>query len=186
MKDFDSLYEEFQPRIYRYLSNLTNVSEALDLTQAVFMKVGKSLEDFRGDSSLSTWIYRIATNVAFDHNKHGRAQRESEQLLDDESSIEDFPDQADHGTEKAYLLQEMNACIRGVIDRMRENYRTVLVLSEIEGLSNQEIAEVLNLSIDTVKIRLHRARAAFRKAMEAQCNFYHDERNEIMCDRKQE
>lgn len=186
MKDFDHIYGEFQPRIHRYLSTMTNASEASDLTQNVFLKVGKSLKDFRGESSLATWIYRIATHVAFDHNRHGRAQRESEHLVHEDGSIEDFPDHSDHGTEKEYILQEMNACIRGVIDQLHENYRTVLVLSEFEGLSNPEIAEVLNLSIDTVKIRLHRARASFRKAMESQCSFYHDERNEIMCDRKQE
>ncbi len=186
MTDFDSIYTEFQPKILRYLSKLTDASEAPDLTQVVFLKVSRALKDFRGECSLSTWIYRIATNVAFDHHHASRALKQSEQWVDEESSMDDFPDQASPGTEKEYIVREMNSCIRGVIDRLHENYRTVLILSEFEGLTNPEIAEVLNLSIDTVKIRLHRARASFRKSMESQCTFYHDERNEIMCDRKQE
>jgi RNA polymerase sigma-70 factor (ECF subfamily) len=185
MTDFENLYKEFQPRILRYLGMMTEKSEAPDLTQVVFMKVGKGLKDFRGESSLSTWIYRIATNTAFDHNKYGRAAKELEQLGDEGSSMDDFPADEYDGPEKEFIVQEMNACIRGVVEQLPENYRVVLVLSEFEGLTNPEIAEVLNLSIDTVKIRLHRARAALRKALESECCFYHDERNEMMCDRKQ-
>jgi RNA polymerase sigma-70 factor (ECF subfamily) len=64
------------------------------------------------------------------------------------------------------------------------NYRTVLLLGEFEELSNAEIAAILYISLDTVKIRLHRARTALRNAMESHCSFYHDERSELMCDRK--
>lgn len=185
MRDFDSIYKEFQPKIYRYLSNLINESEASDLTQTVFLKVSKSLESFRGESSLSTWIYRIATNVAHDHASSSLAQQKrSEQLLDEDASIDDFPDQSEQGTDREYIRREMNACIRGVVEQLPENYRTVLLLSEFEELANSEIAEILHISIDTVKVRLHRGRTALRKAMESQCSLYHDERNELMCDRK--
>jgi RNA polymerase sigma-70 factor (ECF subfamily) len=185
LKDFDSIYKEFQPKISRYLSNLINESEAPDLTQTVFLKVSKTLDSFRGESSLSTWIYRIATNTAYDHASSSLAhQKRSEEFLDEETSIDDFPDLCEQGTDKEYIRREMNACIRSVVDQLPENYRTVLLLSEFEELTNPEIAEVLNLQLDTVKIRLHRARARLRKAMEAQCSLYHDERNELMCDRK--
>ncbi len=78
----------------------------------------------------------------------------------------------------------MNACIRGVTDQLPENYRTVLLLSEFEEFTNTEIAEILGLSIDTVKIRLHRARVTLRKSMESQCSLFRDKRNELACDRK--
>lgn len=185
MRDFDSIYKEFQPRIRRYLNNIACESDALDLTQTVFLKVSQSLDSFRGESSLSTWIYRIATNTAHDHALSSLSkQKGREQLFDEDSSIDDLPDTAFPGSERDYIRQEMNACIRGVINQLPENYRTVLLLSEFEELTNSEIAEILEISIDTVKIRLHRARAALRKAMECQCNLYHDERSEIMCDRK--
>lgn len=185
LNDFDNIYKEFQPKIYRYLSNLINEAEASDLTQMVFLKVSKSLESFRGESSLSAWIYRIATNTAHDHASSSLAQQKrSEQLFDEDASIDDFPDRSERGTDKEYIRREMNACIRGVVDQLPENYRTVLLLSEFEELTNAEIAEILNIHIDTVKIRLHRARVRLRQAMESQCSFYHDERSELMCDRK--
>lgn len=185
MRDFDSIYKEFRPRIHRYLSNLTCEEDALDLTQAVFLKVSRSLESFREESSLSTWIYRIATNTAHDHAASSLVkQKGSEQLFDDEGTIDDLPDTGSPGTDREYIRREMNACIRAVVDQLPENYRTVLLLSEFEELTNPEIAAVLNVSIGSVKIRLHRARTGLRKAMECQCSLYHDERNELMCDRK--
>lgn len=185
MQDFDSIYGEFRPKILRYLSNLVNESEAPDLTQAVFLKLSRSLESFRGEASLATWIYRIATNTAHDHASSSLAQQKRcELLLDEDASLDDFPDHETPGTDVEYIRQEMNACIRGVVDQLPESFRTVLLLSDFEELTNPEIAAILNISVDTVKIRLHRGRAELRKAMESQCSLYHDEHNELMCDRK--
>lgn len=185
MRDFDSIYKEFQPKIHRYLSNLIGENDARDLSQAVFLKVSRSLANFREESSISTWIYRIATNTALDHSVSSLSrQKDVEQLFDDDGSIDDLPDTGFPGTDQEYIRREMNSCIRGVVDQLPENYRTTLLLSEFEELKNSEIAAILGISIDTVKIRLHRARTALRKAMEFQCNLYHDERSELMCDRK--
>ena len=78
----------------------------------------------------------------------------------------------------------MNKCIRDFIEELPENYRTVVVLSELEGLKNTEIAEILGVSLDTIKIRLHRARAKLKKELETHCDFYRDEGNEFACDVK--
>jgi RNA polymerase sigma-70 factor, ECF subfamily len=185
LRNFDCIYTEFQPKIHRYLSNLTCEDDARDLTQAVFLKVSLSLDNFREESSLSTWIYRIATNTAHDHSSSSLTkQKGSELIFDVNGSIDDLPDTSLSGTDREYIRREMNACIRSVIDQLPENYRTVLLLGEFEELTNFEVAEILNISIDTVKIRLHRGRTGLRKAMTAQCSLYHDERNELMCDRK--
>ncbi len=187
MKDFANIYKEFQPKIYRYLSNLCGEADAHDLTQIVFLKVSRSLEGFRGESSLATWIYRIATNVAHDHSVSSLAkQREAELPMDDTGSLDDFSDSNHVSADRESIRREMNACVRGVVDQLPENYRTVLILSEFEELTNPEIADVLGLSVDTVKIRLHRARIHLRKTLESECSLYHDERNELMCDRKPE
>ncbi|HBA86804.1 MAG TPA: RNA polymerase subunit sigma-24 [Geobacter sp.] len=185
MKDFESIYHEFHPRISRYIGKLLSDDAAPDVTQAVFLKVSKSLDTLRDEASLSAWIYRIATNLAHDYATSSLAtQKRSELLLDEESSIDDFPDEDRQGTESEYIRREMNACIRGVVEELPKNYRTVLILNDFEELSNAEIAEVLDLSVETVKIRLHRGRAALRSAMTCQCELYHDDRNELMCDRK--
>lgn len=185
MRDFESIYKEFQPRIYRYLSNLISDDDALDLTQIVFLKISRSLDNFRGESSLSTWIYRIATNTAHDHAVSSLAkQKGSEQPFDDDGSIDDLPDTSTPETDSEYIRQEMNNCIRGVVDQLPENYRTVLLLRDFEGLTSVEVAKILDMSIGKVKIRLHRGRSALRKAMVSECDFYHNEHNVLMCDRK--
>jgi len=183
--EFATIYREFQPKIRRYLRNLVGEADAPDLTQIVFLKVSRGLAGFRRESSIATWIYRIATNTVRDHRAAALAGcREAEQLLADADALDDLPDVGSPRTDREYIRREMNDCIRGLVDGLPENYRTVLLLSEFEELANREIAEILGLSLETVKVRLHRARAALRKAMEAQCSFYHDERSELMCDRK--
>jgi RNA polymerase sigma-70 factor (ECF subfamily) len=179
--DFEAVHREFRPRIRRYLRHLAGEADADDLTQAVFLKVSGALPAFRGESSLSTWIYRIATNVARDHARAlGRWNNA------DVESVEDLPDPAQEAADRAYIRQEMRACIRELVEKLPEQYRAPLLLSDFEELANAQVAEILGLSLDTVKIRLHRARSRLRTAMECRCTFYYDDGNELMCDRKEE
>ena len=167
-----------------------SVTEAEDLTHEVFIKINNSLRSFRGSSSLSTWIYRIATNTALDRLRSQdfkRSVQEIPPISEDETDIEDkdvwtgrkitLPDQQ-------LIRKEMNACIRGFIDSLPPDYRSVIVLGDLEEFKNHEIAEILGISLDTVKIRLHRARAKLRKQLETHCSFYRDEQNEFSCDLK--
>ncbi len=183
---FHNVYTEFQPKILKYLRRLVGESDAEDIAQEVFVKVGEALGGFRGESSLSTWIYRIATNTAMDHLRKPSSKRSLQSTED-----RDLPGDEDTGPvddrpllDTLLIRKDMNECIRGIVDSLPENYRTVLVLGEIEGLTNAEITEVLGISLDAVKIRLHRARVRLKKELEAKCNFYHDKRNELACDRK--
>ena len=183
--EFDGIYREFHPKIHRYLSNLASPEEARDLTQVDFLKISRSLDGFRGESSQATWIYRIATNTARDHATSSSIRQQcAEQLCGGDCSIDDIPDTDTTLADHEYARREMRACIRGVVDQLPENYRVPLLLSEFEDVSNPQIADMLGISVDTVKIRLHRARTSLRNAMESQCCFYHDERSELMCDRK--
>ena len=81
---------------------------------------------------------------------------------------------------------EMSDCVQGFIGRLPATYRTVLVLHDLQGLKNREIAEVLDCSLDTVKIRLHRARKKLRASLNVGCDFAHDERNVFVCEPKAE
>ena len=185
MSDFSDIYRDHYPKIVGYLRRLVGELEAEDAAQETFVKVSRSLEGFRGESSLSTWIYRIATNTAMDHlrRKSSRVVRpaeESDPAEDDHSAPADTAPLHD----TLLIRKDMNDCIRGIVDGLPDDFRTVLILSEFEGFANAEIAEVLGISLDMVKIRLHRARTRLRKALEASCDFYRDERNELSCDRK--
>ena len=86
--------------------------------------------------------------------------------------------------EATAIREEMNACIREFIERLPGAYRTVMVLAELEGFTNAEIAGILGVSLDTVKIRLHRAREKLRSELETGCSFDRGERNELACERK--
>lgn len=186
--DFQDIYVSFSEKIRRYLERMVGEADFEDVTQEVFLKVNAGLSEFRGDSSLSTWIYRIATNTAIDHNRKS-STRLKEQIADGHLPDDSMPEESMAADptppqDRQLIRKEMNDCIKGVIDGLPENYRTVLILSDLEELANNEIAEILDISLETVKIRLHRARMKLKKELEHHCTFYKDERNELACDRK--
>jgi RNA polymerase sigma-70 factor, ECF subfamily len=185
---FQKIYDEFHARIFRYLTRMVDESEAEDLTQDVFVKIGLSLEGFRSDSQLSTWIYKIATNTAIDWLRRisirkGTNGLNPESIVDVEEGNACSPGEIIEG-EQRVIRQEMNGCIRAVIDSLPEAYRSIIILSELEGLPDAEIAEILNVSLQAAKIRLHRARARLRMELQKACMFYKDEQGELACDRK--
>jgi len=188
--EFDDVYNEFHEKIGRYVERMVGKDEAEDVTQEVFVKVDKGMEGFKGESSLSTWIYKIATNAALDKIRSRSFQEGAKRVsLDapgDETGGEGICVETSLTAEREAIRNEMNECIREYVDKLPENYRTVIILSELKDLKNQDIAEVLGISLDTVKIRLHRARARLKEEFEAGCEFYRDEDNELACDRKSE
>ena len=178
VSEFQIIYDTFQPKILRYLTHLAGEQEAEDLTQETFVKVHQGLENFRGESQLSTWIYRIATNTALDRLRSPSFQRAAQASLSENLEETQIADKVIGAEEKKPLIEkqlireEMNECIRGYIEKLPENYRTVLVLSEWEGLRNNEIAEILGVTLNTVKIRLHRAKTKLKEELETHCEFY--------------
>ena len=179
---FRDIYQQFYPKILRYMARMVDESEAEDLTQEVFGRVAGSLAAFRGESQLSTWIYRIATNAALD--KLRGLTRAPAIELDD--AADEIPDQnawtgeQEPAVESQVYRQEMNDCIRGFVMQLPENYRMVLLLAEFEGLKNEQVAEILDLTLDTVKIRLHRARERLRADLAANCGPEWVEGNEFL------
>lgn len=193
ISDFDAIHAQFRPKVLRYLKGLVGPDEAEDICQNVFLKVHAGLADFRGEASLSTWIYRIATNAALDRLRN-RAFAQTAQVASDAAAPSDASDAravtdlagntAEPSAESSFIRSEMNECIKGYVEALPENYRMVLALSDLEGLKNREIAEILGLSVDAVKIRLHRARRELKKQFEVGCDFYRTEADELACDRK--
>lgn len=189
MRSFEEIYEGFGPQIIRYLARLVSESEAEDLAQETFLRVHRGLEEFRGDSRISTWIYRIATNVARDRlRKASSMSGGAVTSLEEGMDVEDgnvWTDEKARNTEGMTIRKEMNDCIRRFIDDLPEDYRTVLILQDLEGFKNQEIADILGISLDNVKIRLHRARTRLREELQTGCSFHRDEEDELGCDLKQ-
>lgn len=185
---FEEVHEEYRPRIFRYLSRLIGDDEAEDIAQEVFDKVNRSLGGFEGRSKLSTWIYRIATNAALDRFRSTSFRRSLERAtLEDSTAIDNknvWTGETENPTDQKLIRKEMSECVREYIDKLSPDHRTVIVLKEIEEFKNREIADILQISLDTVKIRLHRARIALKKELENACNFYHSEQGILACDRK--
>ena len=172
--DFREIYETYQPRIRRYLIRLVGEPEAEDLAQEVFVKVSRALKTFRGESQLSTWLYRIATNAAIDRIRTTSFRQDAElTLLDDSTETEGkdvWTGEEAPSLEQQLMRKEMYECFVDFVERLPPNYRTVVVLSELEELTNNEIAEVLGLSLDVVKIRLHRGRARLLQELKTHCS----------------
>lgn len=187
---FSDMYEQYHEKLHRYLQRMVGTNDAEDLTQEVFVKIDNALKDFQGKSSLSTWVYRIATNAALD-KLNSRAAREAnkkvglDELGDGPETENLCIDETSLSAEREAIRNEMNECIREYIDKLPQDYRTVIILSEMKELKNQEIADILGVSLDAVKIRLHRARAKMKAEFEAGCDFYHDKDGRLACDRKE-
>ena len=186
--NFQKVYDDYHAKIYRYLKHMVGDGEAEDLTQEVFVKIGQALETFRGESQLSTWIYKIATNAALDRFRSSSPGNDKKLVLEDISETHEnkniWTDEQEASTEQRVIRQEMNDCIRGIIETLRDSYRSVIVLSELEGLKDSEIAEITGTSLQATKIRIHRARARLKSELTKACVFYRDEQNRFACDRK--
>jgi len=182
--DFNKVYKEYQPKILHYISRLTSDNEAEDITQEVFEKINRGLSGFKGKSQLSTWIYRIATNAALDRLRSPSFKRNTEELTEASDNNNVWTNHKKAPVDQQLIRKEMSECVQEHIDKLPSDYKAVILLSEQEGLTNQEIADILQVSLDNVKIRLHRARVSLKKILDEACDFYHNEQDILACDRK--
>ena len=181
------LYQHYFSNILRYLQRFLSDSQAEDLAQEVFIKADKGLDTFRGEASPKTWLYRIATNTLLDFlrsKSHHTDQSIIHIPVQELEKVAD-PTSVDLSLEQGSIRNEMNTCIKEFIQRLPENYSTVLVLSDLEGYTNQEVADILGLSLETVKIRLHRARARLKTELSQGCDFSLNSENTLECQRKE-
>lgn len=174
---FEDVFVQLSQPLTGYLTRMTgNPADADDLLQETLLRIARALPDFEGRSSLKTWSFRIATNVAIDFlRKAGKGT-----LV--ELTETDVP--SDEVGEDELVIAEMNDCIRGVIDNLPPDYRSALVLNQLEGKTAAEVAEICEVSLATAKIRIHRAKARLRDALNEQCNFYSGPDGSFRCDRK--
>ena len=189
---FQRLYDANHERIRRLLARTAGPEEAEDLAQVVFAKAARALPKFRGDAQMSTWLYRIAANVASDWLR-GRSTLEAKatirlpNAIDEaacDSSMSSLSREEQASPEQELMRNEMGDCIRRLIGQLPDKHRTVLVLGELGGFKDDEVAQTLGTSRGNARVRLHRARAQLKKALEAHCDFSRNEDNEFVCDPK--
>jgi RNA polymerase sigma-70 factor (ECF subfamily) len=168
---FQKLVIRYQRRVYSIAYGFVrNGEDAMDLTQDVFLKVHRNLDGFQGSSSFYTWLYRIAVNVSIDHIRRNRRRKDDvdydDRLGHQEAASSDSPViSTSTGLSPAVALRnkELGDRIMKAMDLVSEAHREILVLREIEGLSYEELAEVLDIPKGTVMSRLHHARNNLKK-----------------------
>jgi RNA polymerase sigma-70 factor (ECF subfamily) len=174
---FEELVFKLSPQLTAYLRRmLGNASDADDLLQETLVRIARNLPSFEGRSSAKNWAYRIATNVAIDFLR--KTKRICEDELSDVSDVSEFDE------EDRLVLDEMNDCVRQVIDGLSPDFRAALVLYNLQGKSVAETAEILEISLSLAKVRIHRGKAKLREALGKKCEFYTGPEGNVRCDRK--
>jgi RNA polymerase sigma-70 factor (ECF subfamily) len=169
---FDRLVQERTGEVYALLYRLTeDAEEARDLTQETFLRVFQSIDRFRGDADLKTWIYRIALNQARNRWRWWkRRRRDATVSLDATAGLEAQPldallRAAGASPEQETLRRERETVLRRALRALSRSYREVVVLRDVEGLSYEEVATTLEISVGTVKSRLSRGRQELRRKL---------------------
>jgi RNA polymerase sigma-70 factor (ECF subfamily) len=167
---YEILIQRYQQPVYSLVCRLMNdPSDAPDIVQEVFLKVFRSIGAFRGNSSLKTWIYRIAVNEAYNHRRwFCRHQRREVATITDEGAMNHADSVTDPGRSpfEQAADHETRALVEQALEKLNPKFRAAVVLRDIEDLSYEDIATVLNVSLGTVKSRIMRGREALRKILE--------------------
>ena len=174
-ESFPELYAQFKSLVYNVaLSYVQNKEDAEEITQDVFIKLFQSITDFKHESTLKTWIYRITINRSLDFLKHKKSQKrffifgkrsENEFEIQNFSTFE-HPGILLENKEKSKVLFE-------AINKLNENQKTAFILSKIDGLSNPEISTIMELSISGIESLLFRAKENLKKRLENKFEEYH-------------
>ena len=145
-------------------------NDAADVTQEVFLKAFRGICGFRQGSSLKTWLYRIAVREALNQRRWWRRHRRNEISIDaptDETHAPSEIEDAEATPFDVTATREIQTAVRGALKELPEAYRSAVILRDLEGLAYEEVAEVLEISVATVKTRILRGRRALKKALEA-------------------
>jgi RNA polymerase sigma-70 factor (ECF subfamily) len=173
---FEELLGRYEDKVYRLAFRFVrNESEAKEILQDTFLAVWRKLDTFKGDAQFSSWVYRVAANAALmrlrSHRRHPEVSTEDlpAGFLDQNQAgqILSAGDNWARRPDEELQSEEVRRHIQAAVDALPDIYRTVFLVRDVEGLSTEETAEMLGISVPTVKTRLHRARIALREAITA-------------------
>ena len=175
----DSVLSVYRPRLTAFIAKMTrNERDVEDLVQETLIKVARNWNSFRGDSSLSSWVFQIASNVCVDYF---RVRSSKPELYQEESKIQ-------VSSSKGILLQiekkEGDACVQDGIANLFDADRRILIMYYMDGTPVKEIAVAEGISTNSAKVRLHRARKRFRDSCTSSCDVSSDETGEVVCSPK--
>src|SRR5215471_8143367 len=174
---FEELLDRYEDKVFRLAYRFVrNETEAQEILQDTFLSIWRKLDTFKGDAQFGSWLYRVAANTAL---MRLRAQRRHPEVSTEElpagylDTFGALPPTGDNWAKRPddeLQSDELRRHIQSATDALPEIYRTVFLLRDVEGLSPEETAEILDISVPTVKTRLHRARIALRDTITAYFN----------------
>jgi RNA polymerase sigma-70 factor (ECF subfamily) len=181
----DTEFNQIRSDLLNYLARLTGDPElAEDLTQDAFIRVlGKGLEE-KSTSDFRAYLFRTAINLMIDR-KHGLDRRPAPEEFDEEITIPDESLKMAEGPLAAAIKNEMNGCIAGLLKKLPESDYQALGLINYGGMSVREAAEVMGVSVEAMKVRLHRSRKRLKDLMDRECDVAPDANGKLSCDWKQ-
>jgi RNA polymerase sigma-70 factor, ECF subfamily len=177
--------EQYRRPVTRYLQHLVgNAADAQDLAQETLLRAHRQLAQLRDPEALESWLYRIATHASIDFLRQ-RARTAHQHV---EAAIEDLPvpDQRHPSPLMVIQQSEMSQCVQRVIANLSDAHKAVALLHDAEGMTSVEIADLLQLPLTTVKMRLHRARQQLQSLLNSACEFGRDERGVFICEPKKD
>jgi RNA polymerase sigma-70 factor (ECF subfamily) len=167
---FENLIEIHRKRVYNIaLKMLHNQEDAYDITQEVFIRVFKSMKEFREEASFSTWIYRITKNACLDElrkRKNKATVSLDEDLETEDGAIKRQVEDCSPGPDALYESMELRDIVRTAIELLSDEHKFVIILRDLQGFSYEEIAKVLECPEGTVKSRINRARKALKEILQ--------------------
>ncbi len=175
--DLFAIHDQYYHRVRKFiLASVKNESVADDLTQETFIRIQENLSTLRDPEKISSWIFRIAYHLCQDHFRTLKKSSSQEEIDDGLVTLQKAP------VQKELEQREMSQCVQDQLNLLPESQRSVIILSDVMEFSHQEIAEILGLTVENVKVRLHRARKKLKAILEEKCTFEIDERNILICE----
>ncbi len=177
--EFWDIYEQYHDKIRKFiLSYVKSEFIADDIVQDTFMRVMQKGETLKDQEKLSSWIFRIAHNLCIDHFRSSKkTSGEGEEVL------KNIEDSKELGQYKKQEMAEMGACVREKVDMLPDSLKSVLKLYDVMGFSQKEIADILEIEVGAVKVRLHRARKQMKTILTSACIIENDDRGTLTCER---
>jgi RNA polymerase sigma-70 factor (ECF subfamily) len=175
--DLLEIHDQYYHRVRKFiLASVKNESVADDLVQETFIKIQENLDSVRDPEKLSSWIFRIAYHLCQDHFRALKKSPSGEGIDEGLITLPETP------VQKKLEQGEMSKCVQDKLNLLPETQRSIIIFADIMDFSHQEIADILGLTVENVKVRLHRARKRFRAILEKECTFEVDERNVLVCE----
>lgn len=181
--EFWEIYDQYYSKVRKFILALVKDEwVADDLLQETFLRVQQNIKSLRDPSKLSSWIFRIAHNLCQDHFRRLKKSRREERIDQEETeNLNEALIQKEIGIQKELEQRQMGECVQNQINLLPESLRTALILFDLMEFTHQESADILGITVKSVKVRLHRARKKLKAILEEKCAFERDERNVLIC-----